>query len=122
LSGFHVRGMPPSWFNGPPPPGQANMGWKFPELLGKMSTRNKRQRQLMEMHTAMQGRSSGGRMDLLTFVLPALVSSRAQALPSFWCSILNRFERSAVRCSRRGARALRPQSQSSTSTIFCPEI
>ena len=71
--GFHVRGMPPSWFNGPPPPGQANMGWKFPELLGKMSTRNKRHRQLMEMHTAMQGRSSGSKMDLLTFVLPALV-------------------------------------------------
>ena len=68
-----MRGMPPSWFNGPPPPGQANMGWKFPELLGKMSTRNKRHRQLMEMHTAMQGRSSGGKMDLLTFVLPALV-------------------------------------------------
>lgn len=76
LPGFHVRGMPPSWFNGPPPPGQANMGWKFPELLGKMSTRNKRHRQLMEMHTAMQGRCSGGRMDLLTFVLPALVLAR----------------------------------------------
>jgi hypothetical protein len=52
------------------------MGWKFPELLGKMSTRNKRHRQLMEMHTAMQGRCSGGRMDLLTFVLPALVLAR----------------------------------------------
>jgi hypothetical protein len=43
-----------------------------------MSTRNKRHRQLMEMHTAMQGRSSGGRMDLLTFVLPALVRSCAR--------------------------------------------
>ena len=78
LVGFHVRGMPPNWFNGPPPPGQANMGWKFPELLGKMSTRNKRHRQLMEMHTAMQGRSSGGRMDLLTFVLPTLVCANQQ--------------------------------------------
>ena len=79
-AGFHVRGMPPSWFNGPPPPGQANMGWKFPEALGKMSTRNKRQRQLMEMHTAMQGRCSGGRMDMLTFVLPALVRSVCRPL------------------------------------------
>ena len=56
------------------------MGWKFPEALGKMSTRNKRQRQLMEMHTAMQGRCSGGRMDMLTFVLPALVRSVCRPL------------------------------------------
>ncbi len=80
----------------------------------------------MEMHTAMQGRSSGGRMDLLTFVLPALVPTPSLgSITACFCemtTLRGRCAPCAAPCSRRAETVLKPQSQFSTSERILEKV